>query len=169
MFNNCSCSQWRTHIKFSWSWSLLIHFSRRCVIAGRLLWFMTFASFSEKHKPSLQFHFFTHPYRTRRIAARLRNSCVTSTKAVAMAASFTTWCIASWSRTARSARWSWSRRTGATPRAAGRPCSGPSARPAPTGRVPPRATGQVRLGHPRRFSCFCAPLFVVSFVLCGAW
>lgn len=27
MLNNCSCSLWRIHIKFSWSWSLLIHFN----------------------------------------------------------------------------------------------------------------------------------------------
>lgn len=48
MFNNCSCSQWRIHIKFSWSWSLLIHFNMKCIIAGWLVWFMPFVHRSEK-------------------------------------------------------------------------------------------------------------------------
>lgn len=114
---------------------------------------------------SLQLHFFTHLSRTRRIAAKLRSLCVTSTKAVAMAASFTTWCIASWSPTARSARWSWSHRTGAMPRAAGRPCSGPSARPAPTGPAPPRATGQVRLATTPLLLLLCS-LLPLEFIPC---
>lgn len=106
----------------------------------------------------LQLHFFIRPYRTRRIAAKLRNLCATSTKAVAMGASCTTWCTASWLRTAPSARSSWSHRTGATPRAAGRPCSALSVRPAPTGQAPPLATGQVRLNS-HRFLWFFAALF----------
>lgn len=110
---------------------------------------------------SLQLLFFIHPYRTRRIAAKLRNLYVTSTKAVAMAASCTTWSIASWSRTAPSARSSWSRRTGATRPAAGRPCSDPSARPAPTEQAPPLATGQVRPNHSHHFSLvFCSFIHV---------
>lgn len=113
---------------------------------------------------SLELCFFTHPYRTRRIAAKRRNLCATSTRAVATAASFTTWCTASWSRTARSARSSWSRRTGATPPAAGRPCSGPSARPAPTGQAPAPATGQVSLQHSHHASLL-QNSSVVSFVL----
>lgn len=113
---------------------------------------------------SLKLRFFTHPYRTRRIAAKLRNLCATSTRAVAMAASFTTWCTVSWSRMARSARSSWSRRTGAMPPAAGRQCSGLSARPAPTGRAPALATGQVSLQHSHRAS-LPQNSYVVSFML----
>lgn len=48
VFSSCSCSQRRIHIKFSWSWSLLIHFSTRCTIGGRLAWVRTSVSFPEK-------------------------------------------------------------------------------------------------------------------------
>lgn len=103
---------------------------------------------------SLQLHFFVRTYRTRRTAAKLRNLCVISTKAVAMAASSITSSTASWSRTARSGHSSWSPRTGATLPAAGRLCFGLWARPVPTGQVPPLGTGQVRRHDSNYFPWF---------------
>lgn len=81
--------------------------------------------------------------RTPQTAVRRESWCVTSIRAVVMAASSTMSSTALWLLMAPSARSSWSLTTGVTPPAAGRQFSCPSVTPALTALEPRLDTGQV--------------------------